>query len=367
MAVIRCEDCGQPFPEEALAYCCDRCGGIFDFDRPPDFDPNQVELQMPGYWRYRHTFDLVKGTPVVSLGEGNTPLVWDTYKGQRVGLKLESLNPTGSFKDRGSAVLVGLLLQRGVKEVVEDSSGNAGASLAAYAAQAGLLSRIYVPESASGPKRQQIEMYGADLVRVPGPRSEAAKAVLAQVKKGVAYASHAFLPFGLVGIATIAYELWEQMDGECPGSLIAPVGHGGLLLGIQRGFAALEKAGLISAPPYYVGVQTTACDPVVRAFQHGMDAMSGASEGPTLAEGVRVRAPVRVKALLEAINPQNGAFLSINEEGVMAAFTALARRGHYVEPTSGLVWAALDTLMGKIPEPVVVVLSGFGLKYIPSN
>ncbi len=127
-------------------------------------------------------------------------------------------------------------------------SGNAGASFAAYAAKAGIQARVFVPEYASGPKSQQIAAYGAELVRVPGPRSAAADAVLAEARAGKAYASHAYLPFGLAGYATIAFELYEAM-GDAPGTIVAPVGHGGLLLGLVRGFRALQASGAITNMP----------------------------------------------------------------------------------------------------------------------
>jgi threonine synthase len=148
------------------------------------------------------------------------------------------LNPTGSFKDRGSAVLVSALKAAGVEEVVEDSSGNAGASLAAYAARAAIQARIYVPEYASGPKRLQISAFGAQVVQIPGPRSATAEAVQREAKEGIAYASHAYLPHGIAGIATIAFEIAEQLKGS-PGTVITPVGHGTLLLGLHRGFHAM--------------------------------------------------------------------------------------------------------------------------------
>jgi threonine synthase len=256
-------------------------------------------------------------------------------------------------------VLLSALLSRGVRQAVEDSSGNAGASFAAYAARAGLQARVFVPESASGPKCSQIELYGADLVRVPGPRSAAAQAVLAEVQQGTVYASHAYLPFGLAGIATLAYELWQQL-GCAPGAVIAPVGHGGLLLGIVRGFAALKQAGLIERVPYYVGVQAQACAPLVTASISGpMQPV----EGTTIAEGVRVTHPVRASALLQEILPHSGKFLAIEESEIWAAFHWLSRQGIHVEPTSALAWAAYQQSAAYLPNPVVLILTGSGLKY----
>ena len=367
MPDICCVDCGSPYPAVGVPFRCPVCGGVYDFNAPFEFSPEKMEPNLPGYWQYRHAFCLPPEAPVVSLGEGNTPLLWEDFAGDNLGLKFESLNPSGSYKDRGSAVLVSQLLARGVKQAVEDSSGNAGASFAAYAAQARLPGRVYVPEAASGPKRMQIEAYGAELMRIPGPRSEAAKAVLTQAEQGVPYASHAYLPFGLAGIATIAYEIWQQMGRTAPAALIAPVGHGGLLLGILRGFQALRTAGLIDAEPYYVGVQAAACDPVVRAFEHGLSAMSTAPELPTLAEGVRVTTPVRARALVEAITPQKGTFVSISEDEIQISHQQLAQRGYYVEPTSALVWAAYRALHINLPQPAVAVLSGNGLKYYPAS
>ncbi|HWQ05301.1 MAG TPA: pyridoxal-phosphate dependent enzyme [Longilinea sp.] len=365
MSPIRCTSCFKPYPDQGVPFRCPVCGGVYDFSDSPVFDPAKVESSLPGLWRYRHAFELPDTAPVVSLGEGLTPLLWDVIEGQRIGFKLEYLNPTGSYKDRGSAMLTSQLLSRGVSEAVEDSSGNAGASFAAYAARAGIKAKVYVPESASGPKRVQIERYGAELRPIPGPRSEAAQAVLAEAQRGVAYASHAYLPFGLAGIATIAFELWEA-TGEI-GTVIAPVGHGGLLLGLRRGFAALKNQKLIKHLPYFVGVQAAACSPVVAAYKHGLQAMVSASEGTTIAEGVRVRHPVRAEALLREILPDQGIFLGVTEDRILPAANELARKGVYVEPTSALVWAAFRQLSGKIAEPIILILSGSGYKVQPSN
>ncbi len=362
MPTIRCRQCSRPYPSSGVPYRCVHCGGIYDFDGPPDFKKAAIESDLPGLWRYRHSFGLFQDAPLVTLGEGSTPLVWMDVDGIQVGLKLESLNPSGSYKDRGSSVLISQLLARGITQAVEDSSGNAGASFAAYAARGGLEARVFVPESASGPKRRQIEMYGADLVRVPGPRSAAAQAVLKEVEAGAVYGSHAYLPFGLMGIATIAYEIWESL-GAAPGTIVAPVGHGGLLLGLVRGFAALHQAGLISNVPYYVGVQAEACAPVFTAFTKGKEAAKNIIEGQTVAEGVKVSQPVRLDALLAEIPSGSGEFIAVQEDAILPAYRELAKKGIYVEPTSALVWCTLDKILGSVPEPVVLILSGSGLKY----
>jgi threonine synthase len=359
---IYCTRCSLPYPAEGIPFDCPQCGGVFDTTAPPAFDSALVSQKQPGLWRYRHAFGLPSSAPMVSLGEGGTPLIPLTVDDKTAWLKLESLNPTGSYKDRGSAVLLSALAARGVTYAVEDSSGNAGASFAAYAARAGISARVFVPESASGPKRAQIEAYGADLVGIPGPRSAAAEAVLKEARAGAAYASHAYLPFGLAGIATIAYELWEQM-GSVPGTVVAPVGHGGLLLGIMRGFAGLRAAGLISQAPYYAGVQARACAPVWEAFK-GIHRPNGeAPEGLTVAEGVRVSRPVRGEAILREIENSRGSMMAIDEQDILPAYAELARSGVHVEPTSALVWAAFKQGYTDLPQPVVLILTGAGLKY----
>lgn len=363
--VVRCTVCSKPYPEIGVPFLCPQCGGIFDFDGPFDFCLQNIQNINQGMWRYSQSFGLPQGAPQISLGEGLTPLIPLNSHNSSVWLKMESQNPTGSYKDRGSAVLVSQLFARGVRTAVEDSSGNAGASFAAYAARAGMKAKVYVPRSASGPKREQIEAYGSQLVSIAGPRSAAAEAVLQEVHKGATYASHAYLPFGLAGIATIAYEIWQQLK-TVPGAIIAPVGHGGLLLGVIRGFMSLLQAGEIDHLPYFMGVQAAACAPVWVGYKRGLDAMKSSGESYTAAEGVRVRNPVRARALLEIIKNDVGEFIAIEEEEILPAYSELARLGIYVEPTSALTWCAFKKQHGKLPEPVVMILTGSGLKYTKS-
>lgn len=366
MLEVACTDCHRYYPDNGVPYRCPSCGGLFDFTVFPVIDLQQIRLELPGMWRYQRTFGLPQDTPVVYLGEGLTPLVWGKIDGHPVAFKLEITNPSGSFKDRGSAVLVSFLLSRGIKQVIEDSSGNAGASLAAYAARSGLSCKIYIPVSASGPKRSQIEAYGAEIVAIPGPRSRAAEAVYRAIDTGSVYASHAYLPFGLAGYATAAYEIVEQIGGA-PGTVLVPAGHGNFLLGLARGFVALKLSGMIDHLPRLVGVQARACNPLWTIFNDGWEASSHISEGDTLAEGIRVRSPARIVDVLNAVRETSGLFISVDEEDILTARDELARQGFYVEPTSAVILPAFRQIAGRTPEPIVSLLTGSGLKYRQIN
>jgi threonine synthase len=362
MVEIICSNCHRNYPDDGLPFCCPVCGGVYDIARIDPAELSAVQADLPGIWRYRRTFGLPPRAPVVTLGEGSTPLVWGQAFDRQVAFKLEYQNPTGSFKDRGSAVIASLLLAHQVSQAVEDSSGNAGASFAAYAARAGLMAKIFIPESASGPKRAQIEAYGAQLVPVSGPRSNAAEAVRHAAQNGSVYASHAYLPHGLLGYATIAYELLEQL-GQAPGTVVAPVGQGNLLLGIGRGFSALKEAGSISRVPCLVGVQARACAPLWAVAQYGAAGLAWVTEGETLAEGVRLKHPVRGDAVLQAVEDSQGLFVAIEEQDILPGRDQLALQGLYVEPTSALVWDALNQINGRVPEPVIAILTGSGYKF----
>ena len=356
---IACVTCSTPYPDEGTPYRCPRCGGVFDWVGAFPWQNPALEHQPGGIWRWQRSFGLPQMGDPVTLGEGNTPLVPDRVGGQQVYFKLESLNPTGSYKDRASAVLTTFLRSRAVSSAVEDSSGNAGASFAAYAARAGIRARVFIPESASGPKRRQIETYGAELVPVHGPRSAAAEAVTAEVETGAVYASHAWMPFGLAGIATIAYELLEQL-GQVPGTIISPAGHASLALGILRGFKALHKTRQIDRLPVIIAVQSSACAPVWAAWNQLAPPVV---EGITLAEGVRVLKPVRMTALINELDRDRDLVLAFDDEPVRVARTELARRGIDVDPTSALAWCGLAGSGRKLPEPIVLVLTGSGLNY----
>lgn len=356
---IRCVACGNTYPDTGLPYLCPSCGGIYDLAEPPYLDESDIDPDQPGLWKFWRSFCL--STPPVDLymGEGDTAFVEDHYESKRIGYKLEFQNPTGSYKDRATSVLTAHLLERGVTEAVEDSSGNAGASFAAYAARTGLKATIFAPDSASGPKKEQIIRYGAEFIGVPGPRSEAAASVLKATATGKAYASHAYLPFGMLGIATIAYELFLQTGGKI-GSILAPAGHGSLLLGIIRGFLAMKTSGWMHSLPYFIGVQAKNCAPIVHAYKKTSTPLKVTR---TIAEGVSVSTPVRGEAIISLFKQIDGKIVAVDEDVILSSRSQLAGRGIYVEPTSAIVWAALREHYVDLPEPIILVMTGSGYKY----
>ena len=323
-----------------------------------------IDASRHSVWRYARAL-LVGAEHAVSLGEGWTPLVDGHWDGAPVRFKLEFMMPTGSFKDRGMTVMVSYLKSRGVDRVLEDSSGNAGASLSAYAAAAGLTCRILVPETASYPKIAQIAACGADVVTIAGSRQDVAEAALRQSAE-IFYASHNWQPFFLEGTKTLAYELWEQSGFQAPDNLVVPLGYGSNVLGADRGFAELAHTGEIAKGPRLFGVQAARCAPYAAAFRAGVEHVVPTDIGPTVAEGIATSKPTRVAEVLRAVRRSGGSIVAVEEAEIVKALRGLARRGLYVEPTSAVAAAGLTRLIadGSIRphERTVLVLTGSGLK-----
>jgi threonine synthase len=368
---LTCARCQTDHAFEATRFRCD-CGGYFRLEGAPTFDPNRVRSADASLWRYRQALPVPPDAAPITLGEGGTPLVEAEWNGLPVYLKCEPRNPTGSFKDRGTTVLVTALAAAGATSVVEDSSGNAGASLAAYAARAGIQATIYVPAHASPVKQAQIAAYGATVRPVPGPRTEAARAVLTAAEAGAAYASHVYHPLVHHGMKTMAFEICEQLATpltsselvllHTPDAVVLPVGHGTLLLGLALGFAELRAAGCAERVPRLFGAQAAACAPLAQAWERRATEVDPVAEGETVAEGVRIAAPLRGREILAAVRRSEGAILDVPDQEIRAAQRQLAHQGFYVEPTSALAVAALDHLRDRLAGTVVVVLTGSGFK-----
>ncbi len=286
-----------------------------------------------------------KAENIVSLGEGWTPLIQARAYGLEFLAKLEFLAPTGSFKDRGTTVLVSFLKELGVTEVVEDSSGNAAASLSAYCARAGIHCKIFVPAGASPAKLTQIRAYGAELIPIEGPRENASRAAQRAAQSSY-YASHAYSPLILEGTKTLAYEVWEQLGRRAPDAMLFPTGHGTLLLGAYYGFRDLLEAQLIDKMPALHAVQAEACAPLYKIYTENLTELPDIPQGETIAEGIRIRRPVRWKAILRAVRETGGSVVTVSEREILIAQRELARQGLYVEPTSAVAVAGLHAARG---------------------
>ena len=339
-------------------------GGHVNLGDAPGLKRADIDTSVNSLWRYRKAL-LVDAAQAVTLGEGGTPLVTGEWEGIQVEFKLEFVMPTGSFKDRGMTAMVSYLKNCGVSEVLEDSSGNAGASLSAYCARAGMRCRILVPESASYPKIAQIAACGADVITVPGSRQDVADAALA-MSRDIFYASHNWQPFFAEGTKTLAYELWEQLSFRAPDNIVVPVGYGANVLGCDRGYSELLRNGEIERMPRLYGVQAANCAPYYAAFRAGVEHIVPGPVTPTIAEGIASSKPTRMREVLAPVRASGGEIIAVTEDEIVVALAALAGKGFYVEPTSAAAAAGLSQLIARGAirhgETTVLVLTGSGLK-----
>jgi threonine synthase len=354
---------GATYPLTSARWRADN-GNTLELAAAPGLRRADIQTSRYSVWRYANAL-LVDEAHAVTMGEGWTPLNCSEWGGAQVLFKCEFMMPTGSFKDRGMTVMVSYLKSRGIERVLEDSSGNAGASLSAYAAAAGMRCRILVPETASYPKIAQIAACGADVVTIRGSRQDVADAAL-RMSEEIFYASHNWQPFFVEGTKTLAYELWEQLGFRAPDNVVVPLGYGSNVLGCERGFAELQRSGEIERVPRIFGVQAANCAPYHAAFRAGVEQLVPTEISATVAEGIASSKPTRVAGVLRAVRGSGGDIVAVSETEIVAALGALARRGCYVEPTSAAAAAGLTKLLesGAIRpgETTVLVLTGSGLK-----
>jgi threonine synthase len=354
---------GATYPLDRPRWCADG-GGYLNLGAAPGLTRDEIDTSKRSVWRYAKAL-LVDAGDAVTLGEGWTPLVCGRLDGVPVIMKLEFMMPTGSFKDRGMTVMISYLKRCGIAHVLEDSSGNAGASLAAYGAAAGMRCRILVPATASYPKIAQIAATGADVVTIKGSRQDVANAALRYANE-IFYASHNWQPFFIEGTKTLAYELWEQLGFKVPDNIVIPLGYGSNVCGCERGFAELMRRGEITTRPRLFGVQAANCAPLYAAFKAGVEQLVPTEITATVAEGIASSKPTRVREVLRGIKNSGGSIIAVSEEEIVSALGALARQGLYVEPTSAAAAAGLRQLLDqRVITPgqtTVLILTGSGLK-----
>lgn len=359
---VRCLGCGR-VSSNLLDYTCPSCGKPLDMQIDLPFKKENILKGRFSAWRYRRLFPYVKEDEVVSLGEGWTPLVRFS---ENVCFKFESLNPTGSFKDRGSTVLVSAI-NRVVRDaglyISEDSSGNAGASVAAYAARAGVRAKIYVPKAVAGPKFNQIQAFGADVTKVAGSRSKVAMEAQ-KPEKGKVYVGHILHPLFRDGIKSLAYEVAEQYDWLLPDRVYLPVSAGTLLLGVLTGFTHLADSGIIKSIPKVVACQTRQVSPLYHRFKNVH--YSPPEKVDSIADALVSVNPPLLDLMLAWLRKTDGDAIIIDENEITQAFTELARAGFFVEPSSAVAYAGYKKqLMAREVSPeqkVAIILTGNGLK-----
>src|SRR5258708_6500428 len=242
----QCTICAATAPVAEPLWRCPACQGPLTLSPGAGLRRDKIRSELGSLWRYGAAIR-VPG-PRVTLGEGWTPLIAGEVERCPVQFKLEFMMPTGSFKDRGTAVMMNYLLDRRVASILEDSSGNAGASIAHYAAGAGTDCTIFAPQAAPRAKIIQIAASGARVVPTPGTRQNVADKAL-EAAASIFYASHNWQAFFSEGTKTLAYELWEQLGFRAPDNVISPLGYGANILGCARGFAELVAAGELTRGP----------------------------------------------------------------------------------------------------------------------
>ncbi len=329
MSKYVCKKCGFEADTDKWMWRCPSCGSVLDIT-------GKVEA------------------PKITLGEGDTPIVNLFGFGGNVYFKLEYLNPTGSFKDRGSAMALSQAQKLGIGCIVEDSSGNAGISVAAYAAAAGMWATIVVPQGCAPGKRQLIEALGAEIVEAED-RTAAGNRARELETRGCAYIGHQWNPWFIKGMEKIASEIRAQLKG-IPDAIITPVSSGTLLLGLYNGFKKYKKI------PKLYAVQASGYSPLYEALHE-----KNGDKPSKLADALQVSNPPRLEQMKEAVLKSGGDALVVSDEEIVMALSKLLKAGAIVEPSSATALAGYMQLVNsdkiKDKEKIVIVLTGSGLKY----
>jgi len=364
-----CIDCGRAHEPQPGLLVCEKCGGLLEVTYPRSVFRN-VSFRGTGVWRYSSL--LPKVGKIVTLNEGNTPLVKAENLGGRIGLKnlyvkFEGANPTGSFKDRGMTVGVSMALKFGQKSVACASTGNTSASMSAYAARAGLRSFVFLPDGyvAAG-KLLQAVAHGATIVRVRGNFDDALRTLLSHSSELGVYVLNSVNPYRVEGQKTIAFEIWEEL-GEAPDFVVYPVGNAANIASGWKGFLELKEASLSGSLPRMVGVQAEGAAPIARAFSEGRSEISPVERPETVATAIRIGRPLSWKKALRAIRDSKGTAVTVSDREILKAQVDLARaEGVFAEPAgaasvAGIVKLSKEGLF-KSDDTVVAVVTGHGLK-----
>jgi threonine synthase len=323
-------------------------------------------------WRYKELLP-VSSRNAMTLGEGGTGLPKSVRLADSLGLdevyfKNEGQNPTGSFKDRGMTVAVTRAVELGARTVLCASTGNTSASMAAYAARAGLRAVVLVPRGkiAQGKLLQAI-VHGARIEQVSGNFDRALEKARAITRKGELYLVNSLNPYRIEGQKTLAFEIWEQLHRRVPDAVIVPVGNAGNISAIWKGFWELKKLRLTNHTPKMIGIQAAGAAPLAAAYARGENKVTRWTHPETSASAIRIGAPASWKKALTAVKDSRGAILTVSDTEIHRAQRLLANHeGLFAEPASaasvaGLAKASRIQLI-RPRDRIVCIITGHGLK-----
>jgi threonine synthase len=361
---IRCVRCGHEFSPHLVIFECAECSGpldiVYDYDRIRRQIVKDVFLrEKVTHWKYAPFYPVSDLSKMVTLAEGGTPLLESAARRDWL-LKCEGLNPTCSFKDRGSTVEVSKANELGVKEVACATTGNMGASVASYAARAGITARIFIPSFASPMKMRQIADMGAKITVVRGIYDDAVlktKAFRAQ--------KHVYLcgdyAYRGEGEKSVGFEIIDQLEWQAPDYLVLPVGNATLFSSTYKALLELKTVGLLRKLPKLVAVQASGCAPVVKAVKEGHEKISPISRPKTICSAIACGNPVDGIKALRALRKTKGLAVTVTDQEAMAARRELGtKEGLYVEVSGAVSYAGAKKL--GLKGQVVCVLTGHGLK-----
>jgi threonine synthase len=308
----------------------------------------------------------------LSLGEGDTPLLpLDRVRRKHhlppVYAKNETINPTQSFKDRGTAVAVQKAVSLGIKSIGTVSTGNMAGSTAAYGAKAGLKTVVLLKDDTPSDKIRAAGVYGPILLKVRGDYGELFARSLDIGREHGIYFMNSVDPLRIEGYKVTGYEIFQQLGGRVPRYLFVPVSAGGHLIGLMRAFLDLREEGLTAELPVFVGVQAKGCSPVARAFVQGKARFSKFPRPATIAHAISNPAPPGGNLVLKLVRENNGMVMAVTDSEILAAQRELAKlEGIFADPASATVLAALVKLSRRqrlsLRDEVVLVITGSGLK-----
>jgi len=355
-------------PKERLVKCI-KCGGpldiIYDYKKIEEVILKESFLrETPWHWKYWMFYPLIDLSKKVTLMEGGTPLIKSNHlsnKDKDVWFKYEALNPTGSFKDRGTTLEVSKAVELRMKQVCCASTGNMGASVAAYCARAGLRCRIYVPFDAVGPKIRQIRAYGAELIRVIGGYTRAAEECESYSRKTGSYLMGDY-PYREEGEKSVGFEIADQMNWRVPDYVVCPMGNGTLIYAIWDAFNDLKKVGMIEKLPKMIGIQAKGCPPIYNAFKKRKKSIKPIKNPKTIATAIECGDPLDGLKALNALRKSKGKVEIVTDEEMINTIKFLAsKEGLYVEPAGAASTAGLLKIK-KLKGRIVCILTGHGLK-----